>query len=67
MPRSPRHYSNDQASITIAIQDHGVKHDRLLDLAEEISGEDPFAALRLLQVCGVSRLGHVLGAVPPLE
>ena len=43
----------------------GGKHDRLLDLVEEVSEEDPFAALRLLRVCGVNRFGHVLIAVPP--
>ena len=40
-------------------------HDRLLDLTEEIADEDPFAALRLLQTCGISKFGHVLSAVPP--
>jgi hypothetical protein len=43
----------------------GDKHDRLLDLVEKISKEDPFAALRLLHVCVVNRFGHVLGAVYP--
>jgi len=47
-----------------ALRDLGVQHDRLLDLVEEISDEDPFATLRLLQVCGFSRLGHVLSVVP---
>jgi hypothetical protein len=32
---------------------------------EEVSEEDPFAALRLIEVCGVNRFGHVLIAVPP--
>ena len=62
----PRYYYNDQAFITAALQDLGAKHDRLLDLEEQISDEDPFAALRLLQVCGVFRFGHVLSAIPPL-
>ncbi len=39
--------------------------DRLLDLVEEISDEDPFAPLKLLQVCRVSRFGHVLSVAPP--
>jgi hypothetical protein len=43
----------------------GVAHDRLLDFTEEVSDEDPFAALRLLQTCGIQRFGHVLSAVPP--
>ena len=36
----------------------------LLDLAEKISEEDPFATLKLLHVCGVTRYGDVLSAVP---
>ena len=43
----------------------GEAHDRLLDLTEEVSDEDPFAALRLLQTCGIQRFGHVLSVVPP--
>ena len=61
----PRHHTNDQVFITAALHDFGVKHDRLLDLVEEVSDEDPFAALRLLEVCGVSMFGHMLCAVPP--
>ena len=57
----PRHYSNDQDLISVALKEMGIKHDKLLDLAEEISE----ATLRLLHVCGVSRLGHVLSAVSP--
>ena len=41
------------------------RHDDLLDLVGAVSDEDPFAALRLLQVCGVNRFGHVLSAIPP--
>jgi hypothetical protein len=36
-----------------------------MDLAEEVADEDPFAALRLLQTCGISRFGHVMSAIPP--
>ncbi len=36
-----------------------------MDLTEEIEDEDQFAALRLLQTCGISRFGHVLSVVPP--
>ncbi len=43
----------------------GEAHDMLLDLTEEVSDEDPFAALRLLQTCGIQRFGHVLSVVPP--
>jgi hypothetical protein len=32
----PRHFSNDQVFITEALHDIGVKHDRLLDLTEDI-------------------------------
>ncbi len=36
-----------------------------MDLVSGVSDEDPFAALRLLQICGVNRFGHVLSVVPP--
>jgi len=41
------------------------RHDALLDLVSSMSEEDPFGALRLLQVCGDNKFGHVLSAVPP--
>jgi len=41
------------------------RHDNLLELVGNVSEKDPFAALRLLQVCGINRFGHILGAVPP--
>ena len=43
----------------------GTTHDRLMDLPEEVVDKDPFAALRLLQTCGISRFDHVLSAVSP--
>ena len=36
------------------------RHDNLLDMVADVADEDPFAALRHLQVCGVNRLGHIL-------
>ena len=42
------------------------RHDRLLDLVREIAEDAPLTALRLLQVCGVNRFGHVSSTVPPL-
>jgi len=41
------------------------RHDRLLLLAKNIAVEAPLTALRLLQVCGVNKFGHVISAVPP--
>ena len=41
------------------------RHDRLLHLAKGIADEAPLTALRLLQVCGVSRFGHAISNVPP--
>jgi hypothetical protein len=61
----PRHHANDQTFIIDALQGLGARHDRLLDLAEEIFDEVPFAPLRLLQVYGFSWFGHVLSATPP--
>ena len=40
-------------------------HDRLLDLVEDVDEEDSFAILRLLQVRGVHRFGHIIIFVPP--
>ena len=61
----PRHFDNDPEFLHASLQSMGEAHDRLLDLTEEIADEDPFAALRLLQTCGIQRFGHVLSAVPP--
>ena len=41
------------------------RHNNLLDLVADVADEDPFVALRLLQVCGVNMFGHILSAVPP--
>ena len=60
----PRHFDNDPDFINEALHKMGATHDRLLDLMEEVADEDPFAALRRLQTCGISRFGHVLSAVP---
>jgi len=60
----PRHIDNKHAFIIDALTAIGAKHDRLLNLSEEISDDTPFATLRLLQVCGITRFGHVLSAVP---
>ena len=47
----PRHVVHDPEFIASSLQSLGVHHDRLLDLVESVAGEDPFAALRLFQVC----------------
>jgi len=63
---APRHASNDGSGLgtsTLAII--CFRQDRLLDLVEDVADEDPFAALLILQVCGVQRVGHVISAVPP--
>ena len=41
------------------------RHDNLLELVGDVSEEDPFVALRLLQVCAVNCFGHILSAAPP--
>jgi len=61
----PRHPANDLPFIAEALGAVSVRHDNLLDLVASVADEDPFGALRLLQVCGVNRFGHVLSAVPP--
>ena len=60
----PRHFDNDPGFLQDALRKMGASHDKLLDLTEEVADEDPFAALRLLQTCDISRVGHVLSAVP---
>ena len=42
-----------------------VRHDKLLPLVENVAVDDPFEALRLLQVCGVIRFGHIISSVLP--
>jgi hypothetical protein len=51
--------------IAKAMRKPAARHDRLLLLAKNIAEEAPLTALRLLQVCGVKRFGHVISAVPP--
>jgi len=63
----PRHPLNDSEFILASLARLGERHDRLLDLIEEIATEDPFASLRLLQVCGVNRFGHIINVGPPLS
>ena len=61
----PRHFENDPEFLHEALHAMGTARDRLLDLIEEVTDEDPFAALRLLQTCGIFRFRHVLSADPP--
>ena len=61
----PRHSSNCSRFLSEALQPLAKRHDSLLDLVADVSEEEPFAALRLLEVCGVNMFGHVLSAVPP--
>ena len=61
----PRHPTNDGDFILSALDPVASRHDILLDLISDVSEEDPFAALRMLQICGVNRLGHILSVVPP--
>jgi len=61
----PRHPSNCDAFIKDALLPLAQRHDNLLDLVNKVFDEDPFATLRLLQVCGVNKFGHVLSTDPP--
>ena len=65
MPGSPETLPKRPGVLAQLFASIGVAHDRLLDLTEEIADENPFAALTLLQTCGISRFGHVSSAVPP--
>jgi hypothetical protein len=62
--RVPRHPTCDENFITIALKPVALRHDSLLELVANVSAEDPLAALRLLQVCGINRYGQILSAVP---
>ena len=61
----PRHPSNCDAFIKDALLPLAQRHDNLIDLGNGVSDEDPYAAMRLLQVCGFKKFGHVLFANPP--
>ena len=51
--------------IAEAMRKPAARHDQLLLLAKDIAEVAPLTALRLLQVCGVNRFGHVIVAAPP--
>ncbi len=61
----PRHRHMCAAFITRAMQKPAARHDRLLQLVTDIAEDAPLTALRLLQVSGVNRFGHVISTVPP--
>jgi hypothetical protein len=55
---------NDGDFILDALRQVAVHHNNLLELVGDVSEENPFAALRLLQLCMVNRFGHILSTVP---
>jgi hypothetical protein len=61
----PRHRLMCANFVARAMRKPAARHDRLLLTAKGIAEEAPLTALRLLQVCGVNRFGHVISAVPP--
>jgi hypothetical protein len=62
----PIRFDNDPEFLNDALQAMGTTLDMLMGMAEEVADEqDPFATLRRLQTCGISRFGQVLSAVPP--
>ena len=61
----PLHVVNDPSLISDVLASVGTRHDRLLDLVEEVADEEPFSDLRLLQVCGVQCFDHIISKVPP--
>ena len=52
----PRHPTRCDIFITKAMLPLAERHDSLLDLVADVSEEDPFSALLLLQVFGFNRL-----------
>ena len=63
-PAVPRLPTGDIDFIVGALSQLATRHDNLLELVVNVAEEDPFVALRLLQVCGVNRFGDILSAVP---
>ena len=45
----PRHTDNDPRFITPALENLGVRHDKLVDLLEFVADEDPFATVACLR------------------
>ncbi len=62
---SPRHRRMCVDFITRAMRKPAARHDRMLQLVADIAEEAPLTTLRLLQVSGVNRLGHVISTIPP--
>jgi hypothetical protein len=60
----PRHRKMCSDFISRAMAKSAARHDRLLSLVTGIAEEAQLTALRLLQVCGVTRFGHVISTVP---
>jgi hypothetical protein len=50
--------------ITRSMDKSVARHDILLRLMENVAEYNPFADLRLLQVCGVNSFGRVISSVP---
>ena len=61
----PRHRNMCVDFIPKAMRKPAARLDRLLALVKNITEDAPLTALRLLQVCGVSKFGHVISIVPP--
>ena len=61
----PRHAANDPEFNACFLESLGVRHARLMDLVDSVAAEDLFVDLRLLQVCGVQRFGHIISIAPP--
>jgi hypothetical protein len=55
----PRHASNDPDIVTSSLVNIGVRHDRLLDLVEEVAGEDPFVGCNASGTSSVLYLHHL--------
>jgi len=59
------HPSGDETFILDTLAHVVGRHDILRELVADVFGEDPFADLRLMQLCWVSTVGQILSAVPP--
>jgi hypothetical protein len=65
VPGVSGHALNDFVFVISALVNIGVRSDNLLDRTEDVTDEESFAALRVLQEYGVQGFDHIIHAVSP--
>jgi len=59
------HPTSDEDFILEAMDHVAKRYDNFLERVADVFDEDPLAALRLLQVCGIHSFGHIFSANRP--